>query len=179
MFSHAALAAASRKAALGPQGAIDLELGGPNRPEPLIVEDELEGILSPPDLSVSSGTLVRDVLPPAPSPSPEQEGFRRDLLEVARSTLGANAASGTVRTYEAILRGIVPKVTMKLGAAVLPMRPEAQFYSFFGGALMLGPKTTSPVTAQPGARWNYVKLVKAAVAYWHVVRGERAVCDAE
>ena len=44
---------------------------------------------------------------------------------------------------------------------------------------MLGPKTTSPVTSQPGARWNYIKLVKAAVAYWHVVRGERAVVDVE
>ena len=53
----------------------------------------------PPDLSVSSGTLVRDVLPLAPNPSPGQEGFRRDLLEVVRPTFGANAASGTVRTH--------------------------------------------------------------------------------
>ena len=44
---------------------------------------------------------------------------------------------------------------------------------------MIGPKTASPVTSQPGVRWNYVKLVKAAVAYWHVVRGERAVFDVE
>ena len=72
MFSHAALAAASRKAALGPQVTMGLGLGGPNRPEPLIMEDELEGTLSPPDLSASSGTLVRDVLPPAPNPSPNR-----------------------------------------------------------------------------------------------------------
>ena len=44
---------------------------------------------------------------------------------------------------------------------------------------MLGPKTPSHVTSQPGVRWNYVKLVKAAIAYWRVVRGERAVFDAE
>ena len=56
MFSHAAFAAASRKASLGSQGAIDLELGGPSRPGPLITEDELEGEILPPDLSVSSGT---------------------------------------------------------------------------------------------------------------------------
>ena len=83
------------------------------------MEDELEGTLSPPDLSVASGTLVRDVLPPAPNPPPEQKGFRRDLLEVVRPTFGANAASGTVRTYEAVLRGIAPKVTMKLGSNLI------------------------------------------------------------
>ena len=87
-----------------------------------------------PDLSVASGTLVRDVLPPASNLSSEQEGFRRDLLEVVRSTFGANASSGTVHTYEAVLRGIVPKVTLKLGSAVLPMRTEAQFFAFFGGS---------------------------------------------
>ena len=143
------------------------------------MEDELGEEPSPPDLSIASGTLVRDVLPPASDPSPEQEAFRRDLLEVVRPTFSASAASSTVHTYEAVLRGIVPKVMAKLGSAVLPMRTEAQFLSFFGGALMLGPKTPSHVTSQPGVRWNYVKLVRAAVAYWHVVRGERAVFDAE
>ena len=44
---------------------------------------------------------------------------------------------------------------------------------------MLGPKSASPVTSQQGVRWNYVKLGKAAVAYWHVVRGDRAFFDAE
>ena len=42
MFSHAALAAASRKAAVVPQQTVGLGLGGPGRPEPFIVEDELE-----------------------------------------------------------------------------------------------------------------------------------------
>ena len=179
MFSHAALSAASRKAAWSSQQAVNLELGGPDRPEPLVMGDETEAAPAPPDLSIASGTLVRDVLPPATSPSPEQELFRRELLEVVRSTFGANAASGTVHTYEAALRGIAPKVMAKLGSAVLPMGTEAQFLSFFGAVLMLGPKTQSPATSQPGVRWSYVKLVKAAVAYWHVVRGERAVFDAE
>ena len=179
MFSHAALSAASRKAACTSQQSVNLELGGPDRPEPFVMEDETEAAPAPPDLSIASGTLVRDVLPPAASPSPEQELFRRELLEVVRSTFGANAASGTVHTYEAVLRGIVPKVMAKLGSAVLPMSTEAQFLSFFGAVLMLGPKTQSHVTSQPGVRWNYVKLVKAAIAYWHVVRGQRAVFDAE
>ena len=179
MFSQAALSAASRKAASGSQHALGLGLGGPERPQPFVVGDELEEDGPLPDLSVASGTLVRDVLPPASNLSSEQEGFRRDLLEVVRSTFGANASSGTVHTYEAVLRGMVPKVTLKLGSAVLPMRTEAQFFAFFGGVLMLGPKTASPVTSQPGVRWNYVKLVKAAAAYWRVVRGERAVFDIE
>ena len=179
MFSHAALSAASRRAARASQQSVNLELGGPGRPEPLITEDEMETAPSPPDLSIASGTLVRDVLPPVASPSPEQELFRRELLEVARSTFGANAASGTVHTYEAVLRGIAPKVMAKLGSAVLPMSTEAQFLSFFGAVLILGPKTPSHVTSQPAVRWNYAKLVKAAVAYWHVVRGERAAFDAE
>ena len=179
MFSHAALSAASRKAASSAQQTVNLDLGGPSRPQPFVIEDELEDECPLPDLSVASGTLVRDVLPPAHGLSPEQETFRQDLLEVVRSTFGSSASSGTVHTYEAVLRGIVPKVTLKLGSAVLPMRTEAQFYSFFGGVLLLGPKTASPVTSHPGVRWNYIKLVKAAVAYWHVVRGERAVFDVE
>ena len=40
MFSHAALTAASREASLKLQGAVDLDLGGPNRPETLIMDDE-------------------------------------------------------------------------------------------------------------------------------------------
>ena len=77
------------------------------------------------------------------------------------------------------MRGIVPKVMRKLGSHVVPMRSEAQFYSFFEAVVMLGPKSTSPVTSQQAARRKYVKLVKAAVAYWHVVRGERANFNAE
>ena len=96
-----------------------------------------------------------------------------------RSAFYAGSASSAVRTYEAILRGIAPKVTLKLGSAVLPMRTDAQFFSFFGAVLMLGPKSASPVTSHQGVRWNYVKLVKAAVAYWRVVRGDRAFFDAE
>ena len=59
------------------------------------------------------------------------------------------------------------------------MAAEAQFLSFFGAVLLLGPKSLSPASALHGVRWIYVKLVKAAVAHWHVVRGERAIFDAE
>ena len=55
------------------------------------------------------------------------------------------------------------------------MVTEAQFYASLGAVLMLGPKSASPAFAQPRVRWNYVKLVKAAAAYWHIVRRERAV----
>ena len=167
MFSHAAMAAASRKASISTiVPPVDLGLDGASHSEPIIVDDEVEDDPPPlPDLSVSSAPLVRDVFPPALSASPEREAFRGNLLEVVRTTFGACSASGTVRTYEAILRGIVPKVALRLGSAVLPMRREAQFYSFFGSVLMLGPKSTSPVSLQRGARWNYVNLVEAALAY--------------
>ena len=59
------------------------------------------------------------------------------------------------------------------------MITDAQFFAFFGAVLLLGPKSPPPVSPQPGVRRNYVTLVKAAVAYWHVVRGERAVFDVE
>ena len=151
MFSHAAMSAAVRKASSAAMGLPDLDVGVPSRPEPLIVDDELSDEEPLPDLSVSAGAFVREVLPPAVAPSPEQEAFRRDLLGVVRSAFGACASSGTARTYETVLKSIAPKVTAKLGSSVLPMQSEAQFYAFFGAALMLGPKTSSPATSQPGS----------------------------
>ena len=101
----------------------------------MVGDEEEDGPPPFPGLSVSPAPLVRDVLPPAVSASPEQGAFRGNLLEVARSTFGASSAPSTIRTYEAILRGIVPKVAPKLGSAVLPMRTEAQFSRFSGPLL--------------------------------------------
>ena len=132
-----------------------------------------------PDLTASSGPLVRDALPPASVASPAQEAFRRELFDAAQSTSEVSAAAGAVRTYEATLRGVAPEVTAKLGPQVIPMIAEAQFFAFFGAILLLGPKSSYPAPSQPGVRWNYVKLVKAAVAYWRVVRFDRAVFGGE
>ena len=159
---------------------MDLDLAGPGRPCPIVVDEEVEGGSRPvPDLAASSAPLARDVLPPASAVSPEQEVFRRELLDAARSSFEVSVATGAVRTYEATLRGIAPKVTLKLGSQVVPRSAEAQFFAFFGAVLLIGPKSPSPVSSHPGVRWNYVKLVKAAVACWHVVRGERAIFDVE
>ena len=154
MFSHAAMAAAPRRASIGAMDPpIVLSLDGASRSEPIIVGDGVEDGPPPlPDLSMSSAPLVRDVLPPAVSATSEQGALRGNLLEVVRSTFGASSASSTIRTYEAILRGIVPKVALKLGSAVLPMRTEAQFFSFFGAVPMIGPKSASPVTLQHGGK---------------------------
>ena len=62
-----------------------------------------------------------------------------------------------MRTFEAILRGIAPKATLKLGSSVLPMTTEAQFLFSFGAVLILGPESPSPASGLPGVRWNYVK----------------------
>ena len=44
---------------------------------------------------------------------------------------------------------------------------------------LLGPITPPSVTGQPAVRWSYLKQVKAFAAFWHVVRGKRAVFDDE
>ena len=116
-----------------------------------------------PDLAVSSAPAPQDVLPPAASLSADQGDFRRQILDEARLTFDASTASGTVRTYEAIFRDILPKVALKLGSSVLPMAAESQFPSLFGAVLILGPKSPSTVSGLPGVRWNYVKLVEASV----------------
>ena len=128
---------------------------------------------------MSSNPLARDALPPASVASPAQKAFPRELRDAAQSTFEVSAAASTVRTYEATLRAIAPKVTLKLGSPVLPMCTKAQFFAFFGAVLLLGPESSSPASPQPGVRWNSVKLVKAAVACCHVARGGRAVFDGE
>ena len=159
---------------------MDLNLSGPSRPCPLIVDEDQESPpIVVPDLTVSSAPSPADVLPPATALSGDQEDFRRQIRDEVRLTFEGGAASGTVRTYEAILRGIAPKATLRLGSSVLPMATEAQFLSFFGAVSILGPKSPSPVSGLPSVRWSYVKLVKAAIAHWRAVRAERAVFDAD
>ena len=87
------------------------------------MEDEFEGESpSLPDFSGPAAPPSRDVLPLAFSPNPEQEAFRKDHLCVARSAFSTSAASGAVRIYEAVIRGIAPKVMRKLGSHVVPKR---------------------------------------------------------
>ena len=120
---------------------------------------------------MSSNPLARDALPPASVASPAQKAFPRELRDAAQSTFEVSAAASTVRTYEATLRAIAPKVALKLGPQVPPMGTEAQFFALVGADLLLGPKSSSPASPQPGVRWNYAKLVRAAVSHWHVARG--------
>ena len=101
------------------------------------------------------------------------------MCAAAESAFATSAAPGAVRTYEVTLRAIVPKFAAKSGSQMLPMSPEGAFCAFFSAVVLLGPKTASSVSAQPAVRWSYVKLVKAAVAFWRIVRGLRAVYDRE
>ena len=142
------------------------EASAPVSLPPVVVDEEVEGESRPLPLSVSVA-------------SPALEVFRRELFDIVQSTFEVSASAGVVRTYVATLRGIGPKVTLKLGSHVLSMCAGAQFFAFFGAVFLLGPKSSSPASSQPGARWIYVKLVKAAAAYWRVVGGERAVFDGE
>ena len=132
------------------------------------------------DLSVSPAPSGQDVLAPAAGPlSSEQESFRRELFSAAPSVFVASAAPGAVRTFEATLRVVVPKVSAKIGARVLPVNTESEFSSFLASVALPGPKTASSVSAQPAARWSYVEVVKAPTAYWRVVRGKRTVLETD
>ena len=134
----------------------------------------------PARLPVSDAAAHASSLPPAIGPpSAEQERFCEEVYGALQLFFAPGAAPGTARTYEATIRGIAPKVTAKLSSCVLPMESEGAFYAFFTAALLQGPKSLSSATRQPAVRWSYVKLVKAAVAFWHVVRGKRAIFDTE
>ena len=115
MFSRAAFSVASREASASVlHPPVYVGLAGPGQPCPTVVDHEAEGeSCVPPDLAVSAGPLTRDVLPPAAMPSPTREVFRRELLATAQYAFEVSAATGTVRTSEATLRGIAPKITLK------------------------------------------------------------------
>ena len=70
-----------------------------------------------------------------------------------RSTLHSlsapSVAPGKVRTYEATLRAIAPKVSAKLSSSVLPMKSEGVIYAASTAVLLLGPKSPSSVTGSP------------------------------
>ena len=167
MFLSAALPATSKKATVASSSTqVDLDLSSASRPCPVDFEEDVtDPVPAPPDPSVSAAPVSQDVLPPASSLPPPQEAFPRDLFSTLSAAFEVSAASGTVRTYEATLRSIVPKVMSKLGSPVLPMVSKAQFFAVFGSVLLLGPKSASPVSAQPGVRWSYVELPTAAVAF--------------
>ena len=111
MFSRAAFSVVAGRAAASVRNPpIVLDLAGPGRPCPVVVDEEPEDPSIPlPYLAASSAPLARDVLPPALALSPEQEAFRRQTVGEVRSTFEVCAATGAIRTYEGILRGIAPK----------------------------------------------------------------------
>ena len=74
---------------------------------------------------------------------------------------------------------MVPKVSAALSSRILPMESEGVFRALFTAVLLLGPKSPSSVTGQPAARWSYVQLVQAAVAFRRVVREKRAIFEVE
>ena len=176
MFARAALASASREAAASPSPApVDLDSASPGCPRPVAFGEDVNGAPeSVPEWSVTAPPSAQEVSAPAPVLSPEQELFWQQLFSSLQAAFTASAASGTIRTYESALRAIVPKVTWKLGTEALPLISASQFFSFFGSAVPLGPKSPSLLSGQLGVRWSYAKLFKAAAAYWRVVLGGRA-----
>ena len=154
MFARTAFVAAGRAIAYAPPLVlVDLNLTSPDWPRPVAFEEDVNGgPAHSPDLSVTAPPLPQEPLTPASALSPNQEVFRRELFSTLQLAFASSAATGTVRTYGATLRVIVPGVAMKLGTQVLPTSSVSQVYSFFGSVSMLGPKSPSPVSAQPGVR---------------------------
>ena len=182
MFSHAAFASATRSLHRvhrveqpGP------DLPGPDRSCPFAFDGDSAGPNVPlGDLSVFDISAPSSLFPPAfGTPAAEQERFRQEVHTTLQSLSGSSAAPGAVRTYGATFRAIASQVTAKLSLRVLRMDSEGVFYALFTAVVLLGPKSPSPLSGQPAVRWNYVKLVTEAVAFWRVVRGMRAVFDAE
>ena len=79
------------------------------------------------------------------------------------------------------LKSVVPEVTPELGASASPINlwktSEPAFYAFSASVLLVGPRGPFPASSQPGARWRYVKLIKAAVTYRSSARDLRAAFD--
>ena len=180
VFSRAAFSSAARAAA--PPSAVashDLGLRAQNADYPLEPEKSFEPHAVPSqDLSVLLAPSQTFRLPPTTGPvTVSQECFRRELLGAAQTVTGSSSAPGAVRTYEALLRSLVPRVVDDLGAPALPMEDEATCVASFGATLLFGPKSHTLSKGQPTVKWSYVKLVMATATCWHVVCGSHPVFD--
>ena len=105
------------------------------------------------------------------------EQFRSEVRQAISAALAASAAPGTVRTFAAVLRRVVTKMTGKLGAPAIPMVSEPAFFGFFASALLVRPHSPSSAPSQLAVRWSYVRLVEAALAFWRSRRNGRVVFD--
>ena len=72
------------------------------------------------------------------------------------------------------LQPIAPKIASKLGSSALPAVTNDAFFAVLRALSFLGPKLVSPAAGQAVVRRNYVELVKAAAAFWHVAGDSRA-----
>ena len=76
---------------------------------------------------------------------------------MVRTVLAAAVSPGAVRTYEALLRAIVPKAAAQLGSDVLPMDKESLSSWFFVSVLVVEPKSPSRSASKPAACWRAVR----------------------
>ena len=105
---------------------MNLGLTGTGRLFPIVVDEEVGGeYCLPPNLTVSSGPLAQDVLPPASVAPQAQEVFRRELFGTAQAAFEVSAAPGAVRTNVAAFRAIAPQVALKLGLQASRCAPPA------------------------------------------------------
>ena len=82
----------------------------------------------------------------------EKERSLKDAYSTLLSLFAPSSAPGKVRTYEATLRTIAPKVAANLSPCALLMESEGAVYAISAAVLLLGPKSPSSVTAQLAVR---------------------------
>ena len=70
---------------------------------------------------------------------PDGNSSVTELLGLALPASAASATLGTVRTYEAVLRSMLPEVSTSFGVSALPMTSEPAFYGFFRVSRWLDP----------------------------------------
>ena len=146
MFIHAALSSAVRSVSRqfpfpAPVPALDLSSSGGTAS---VDQDEFaeEPATFDEDLTFGRAHLRPFLPPPARGPlSPAQIRFRPEMLGTVQSL---SAAPGTVRTYEAVLNSMAPRVVEKLGWRVLPMETANVFLAFLGSVDLFGPRIPSP-----------------------------------
>ena len=173
--SSAVRAAASSSQVISP----DLGLRSRKADYPSDYGESLESHAAPsqgPFVSLVSPRTI--LLPPTTAPATvSRKRFRRELLGVVQTVLKSSTAPRTMRTYVAALRSLAPGAVENAGAPDPPMWIEATCLASFGWTILPGPQSPALSTGQLAARWSYVKMAEAAVAFWHFVRGFRAVPD--
>ena len=125
MFSRAAFSSAAHSASRASSAStLDLRLFPPVG---RVNQDELSEGRAPSSAVLSAPHVPFPATPPHPAARPAsatQVRFRHELQRAVQSMVSPSAAPKAVRTYEAALQEIFPRIVKKLGFPAVPMDDE-------------------------------------------------------